>query len=190
MSSQQGVTQLLAEATAGDQGALDVLFERVYGELRALAGNYLQNEREGHTLQATALVHEAYLRIVGQQNIEWQNRAHFFSIAAKVMRNILVDSARAHRADKRGGGTPKISLEDAVSFATEHNVDLVALDEALNRLAEIDSQRSKIVELRYFGGFTIEETASILDLSVNTVSRKWETAKLWLHGQLDSTQHA
>jgi|ERR1051326_4177115 RNA polymerase sigma factor (TIGR02999 family) len=181
---QTGVTQLLLQASAGDQKAVDALFERVYGELRGLAKSYLLDERRDHTLQATALVHEAYLRLVGAEQIEWQNRAQFFSIAAQVMRHILVDHARRHTAEKRGGGEPKLSLDEAISFAEERNVNLVALDDALKTLSILDEQQSRIVELRFFGGLSIKEIASVLDISETTVSRKWNSAKLWLHDQI------
>jgi RNA polymerase sigma factor (TIGR02999 family) len=181
---QTGVTQLLLQASAGDHGAVDALFEKVYGELRGLARNYLRDERPDHTLQATALVNEAYLRLVGSAQIEWQNRAQFFSIAAQVMRHILVDHARRHAAEKRGSGEHKLSLDDAVSFAEERDVNLVALDDALKLLATLDEEQSRIVELRFFGGLEIKEIAAVLDISETTVSRKWNTAKLWLLEQL------
>jgi len=181
---QTGVTQLLLQASAGDQQAVDALFERVYGELRGLAKNYLRDERPDHTLQATALVHEAYVRLVGSDQIEWQNRAQFFSIAAQVMRHILVDHARRYSADKRGSGERKLSLDEAISFAAERDVNLVALDEALKALTLLDEEQSRIVELRFFGGLSIKEIASVLDISETTVSRKWNTAKLWLHDQI------
>ena len=181
---QTGVTKLLLQASAGDQQAVDALFERVYGELRGLAKNYLQDERTDHTLQATALVHEAYIRLVGSDRIEWQNRAQFFSIAAQVMRHILVDHARKHSADKRGSGERRLSLDEAVSFAEDRDVNLVALDDALKTLATLDEEQSRIVELRFFGGLSIKEIASVLDISETTVSRKWNTAKLWLHDQI------
>jgi len=183
-SPQTGVTQLLLQASAGDQQAVDALFERVYGELRGLAKNYLLDERPDHTLQATALVHEAYLRLVGSDQIEWQNRAQFFSIAAQVMRHILVDHARRHAADKRGSGERKLSLDEAISFAEERDVNLVALDDALKTLAALDDEQSRIVELRFFGGLSIPEIASVLGVSEKTVSRKWSSAKLWLHDQI------
>lgn len=175
---------MLLQASAGDQKAVDALFEKVYAELRGLAKNYLQNERPDLTLQATALVHEAYLRLVGTDRIEWQNRAQFFSIAAQVMRHILVDHARRHRAEKRGSGERKLSLDDAISFAEERDVNLVALDDALKTLSALDEEQSRIVELRFFGGLSIKEIASVLNISETTVSRKWNTAKLWLHEEL------
>ena len=181
---QTGVTELLLQASAGDQQAVDALFERVYGELRGLAKNYLQDERTDHTLQATALVHEAYLRLVGSEQIEWQNRAQFFSIAAQVMRHILVDHARRHQSEKRGSGERKLSLDEAISFAEERDVNLVALDDALKMLAELDEEQSRIVELRFFAGLSIKEVAAALDISEIAVSRKWSTAKLWLRKQM------
>ncbi len=184
MTSQTGVTQLLAEASSGDQVAVDALFESVYNELRRLAKDHLRDERPNHTLQATALVHEAYLRLVGGQQIEWQNRAQFFSIAAQVMRHILVDHARKYAAGKRGGGERKLSLDEAISFAEERDINLIALDDVLKTLASLDEEQSKIVELRFFGGLSIKEIAETLQISETTVSRKWSTAKLWLHNEL------
>lgn len=182
--AQQEITRLLQDASRGDEQAVGVLFERVYDELRVIARNYLRNERSDHTLQSTALVHEAYLRLVGSEQIEWQNRAQFFSIAAQVMRHILVDHARKHAAEKRGSGERKLSLDEAVSFAAERDVNLVALDDALKELATLDEEQSRIVELRFFGGLSIKEIASVLDISETTVSRKWTTAKLWLRDQI------
>jgi RNA polymerase sigma factor (TIGR02999 family) len=184
VSSQAEITQLLLEARSGSQTAVDALFEAVYVELRRMAKDYLRDERSDHTLQPTALVHEAYLRLVGGQPIEWQNRAQFFSIATQVMRHILVDHARKHTADKRGHGTGKLSLDDALDLAADRNIDLVALDDALVTLASLDEQQSKIVEFRFFGGLTIKEIAEILGVSEMTVSRKWKTARLWLHQQV------
>jgi RNA polymerase sigma factor (TIGR02999 family) len=178
------ITQLLAEASRGDQATVDALFEAVYIELRRMAKDYLRDERPDHTLQPTALVHEAYLRLMGGQEIVWQNRAQFFSIASQVMRHILVDHARKHTADKRGNGANKLSLDDAVDLAAARNVNLVALDEALVTLEALDEEQSKIVELRFFGGLTIREIAETLEISEMTVSRKWKTAKLWLHQQV------
>jgi RNA polymerase sigma factor (TIGR02999 family) len=185
-SSQTGITQLLADAGAGDQSALDALLPLVYDELRRLADHYLQQERPDHTLQATALVHEAYLRLVDQTSISWQNRAHFFSVAAQVMRHILVDHARSHTAQKRGGGLTKLSLDEAVSFFEERDVNLVALDEALNELALLDPQQARIVELRFFGGLTIEEVAEVLKVTEGAVRYDWRIAKAWLHRTLSA----
>jgi RNA polymerase sigma factor (TIGR02999 family) len=163
----------------------DALFEAVYVELRRLASRYLRDERPDHTLQATALVHEAYLRLLGGEPIEWQNRAQLFSIASQVMRHILVDHARRHAAKKRDHGAIRLSIDEAVDVAAEQHVDLVALDDALTSLAVLDPEQSRVVELRYFGGLSIPEIAAILGVAEITVSRRWKTAKLWLHNALD-----
>jgi RNA polymerase sigma factor (TIGR02999 family) len=184
MPPQSGITQLLEEVRQGEQAALAELLPLVYGELRRLAGHYLRGERPDHTLQATALVHEAYLQLVGQTSIEWQNRAHFFSVAAKVMRHILVDHARGHRAEKRGGGGLRLSLDEAVSFYEERDLSLVALDEALGRLARLDERQARVVELRFFGGLTTEEIAEVLKVSTDAVRYDWRMAKAWLHRAL------
>lgn len=153
----------------------------VYGELKRLAASYLQRQRADHTLQPTALVHEAYMKLIDASQISWQDRAHFFAVAAQTMRNILVDHARAAAADKRGGGAQKIELSDAVGFSNrQEDVDLIALDDALNKLAEQDAQQSRIVELRFFGGLTVEETAEVLKISPATVKREWAMARSWL----------
>src|SRR5687767_11776586 len=183
VTSQTNITQLLEEASRGDQKAVDALFEAVYVELRLLARDYLRDERPDHTLQATALVHEAYLRLVGGQII-WQNRAQFFSIAAQVMRHILVDHARKLSADKRGRRPGRVSLDDAIDLAAERNINFIALDDALKTLATLDAAQSRIVELRFFGGLTIKEISEMLQISEMAVSRKWKTAKLWLHNQM------
>jgi len=177
------VTQLLVELRKGDREALDKLLPLVYDELRRLADRYLRRERPDHTLQATALVHEAYLRLVSQ-NIPWQNRAHFFGVAAQMMRRILVDHARGHHAAKRGSGGVKLSLEDALELSYERAADIVALDDALNALAALDPQKSKIVELRFFGGLSIEETAEVLGIGSATVIRQWKLAKAWLYHEI------
>jgi RNA polymerase sigma factor (TIGR02999 family) len=181
MAQAHDVTKVLRELSDGDQDAPARLMPLVYDELRKLSQGYLQAERPDHTLQATALVHEAYIRLVDWQNVTWQNRAHFFAVAAQIMRRILVDSAREKSAQKRGGGLTRLSLDEAVSFAQEREVDLVALDDALNSLAKLDAAQSKIVELRFFGGLTIEETAEALSISPSTVKREWTLAKAWLH---------
>jgi len=181
MSRDHDVTEVLRKLSDGEQDAPARLMPLVYEELRKLSQGYLQDERSDHTLQATALVHEAYVRLVDWKNVTWQNRAHFFAVAAQVMRRILVDSAREKKAQKRGGGLTKLSLDEAVSFAQEREVDLVALDDALNSLAQLDAAQSKIVELRFFGGLTIEETAEALSISPATVKREWTLAKAWLH---------
>jgi len=185
--SQQDVTRLLVRLTEGDRGVLDELLPVVYGELRKLASSYLRRERVGHTLQPTALVHEAYMRLVDQTQVQWQNRAHFFGVAAQMMRRILVDHARAHEAEKRGGEFQKLSLDENIDVSGERDVNLVALDDALNLLAEIDPQKMKIVELRFFGGLSVEETAEVLGVSAPTVKRQWRMAKAWLYGQVKRT---
>lgn len=181
MSSTHDVTQVLRELSDGQESAPARLMPLVYRELRKLAAGYLQDERAEHTLQPTALVHEAYLRLVDWSNVTWQNRAHFFALAAQVMRHILVDYAREKQAQKRGGGWTRLALEDAVSFPQQREVDLVALDDALKELAQLDPMQSRIVELRFFGGLTIEETAEALRTSPATVKREWTLAKAWLH---------
>jgi len=189
MGQETGVTELLSEVSRGDQAAIDALFEKVYGELRALAGDYFRRERPDHTMQPTALVHEAYVRLVGSDHITWENRAHFFNVAAQVMRNIMVDHARKHGAEKRGSGK-KISLDEAISLSAEQNLDLVELDDALKQLALLDEQQGRIVELRFFGGLKLEEVAQVLGVSPATVSREWLKAKLFLKSQLSGSEHA
>jgi RNA polymerase sigma factor (TIGR02999 family) len=178
------VTQLLIRWSNGHREALTELTPLVYSSLRRLANHYFRSERPDHTLQPTGLVHEAYLRLIDQTGVRWQNRAHFFGIAANLMRQILVNDALSHRAAKRGGNAVKITLDEAVGVAKQQDMDLVALDEALSRLATLDSQQSRIVELRFFGGLTIEETAEVLRISPATVKREWATAKAWLHCSL------
>jgi len=183
---QQGVTELLVAWGQGDKAALDELMPVVYDELRRLAQSYLSRERPGHTLQTTALVHEAYLRLVDQRSVDWQNRAQFFGIAAQMMRRILINHAKERNAQKRQGYAKKVSLDDAVSFFEQRELDLLALDEALNGLAVLDPQQTQIVELRFFGGLTIEEVAEVLGLSPATIKREWDSAKLWLRRELSS----
>src|SRR5678816_4560223 len=178
--SPQEVTQLLADWGKGDRAALDKLLPLVHAELRRIAQRQMSQERPGHTLQATALVNEAYLKLAGQQGFDWQNRAHFFAVCAQVMRHVLIDHARAHARDKRGGGAVQVSLEEAAAFAGQPAEHFLALDEALKFLENVDPQKSKIVELRYFGGLSIEETAEVLDISPRTVRREWQRAKAWL----------
>ena len=170
--------------TKGDQQAASKLVPLVYDELRRLAGRYMRRERADHTLQATALVHEAYLKLVQHQSVDWQNRAHFFGIAAQVMRHILVDHARGHGREKRGAGQQFVSLEEALVFSPEKSVELLKLDESLQRLTKLDPRQGRIVELRFFGGLTVEETAHVLGISPKTVKREWSVAKAWLHGDL------
>ena len=167
-----------------DKPALDDLMPVVYDELHRLAQHYLSRERAGHTLQTTALVHEAYLRLVDQKSVNWQNRAQFFGIAAQMMRRILINHARERNAQKRHGYATKISLDDAVGLFEKRELDLVALDEALNELAALDPQQTQIVELRFFGGLTIEEVAEVVGISPATTKRDWDSAKLWLRRQL------
>jgi len=178
------VTQLLIEWSNGDKAALDKLMPLIHEELRRLAHHYMSRERSGHTLQTTALVNEAYLRLVNRKGVHWQNRAHFFAIAAQSMRSILVDHARSLAYAKRGGGAPKISLDEAMIVSQERAAEVVALDEVLKELASFDPQQSRIVELRFFGGLTIEETAEVLELSPATIKREWSTAKAWLYHEL------
>jgi RNA polymerase sigma factor (TIGR02999 family) len=182
-SERNEVTRLLRNLNAGDPQAAEALVPVVYSELRKLAAHYLKAERPGHTLQATALVHEAFLKLVGQET-EWQNRNHFFAIAANVMRRILVDYARGHRAEKRGGSADKVSLDDAFVFARERPAEFIALDEALEELARVDGRRAKVVEMRFFGGLSNEEIAVILGVHTNTVLRDWNLARAWLKARL------
>jgi RNA polymerase sigma factor (TIGR02999 family) len=180
----QDVTRLLARWGQGDREALDQLTPLVYNELRRLAKAYLRRERPDHTLEGTALVHEAYLRLIDQRQVEWKSRNQFFGLAAELIRRILVDHARARVAAKRGGGNFKLSLDDAIAPPQEKDLDLVALDDALQSLARADAQQSRIVELRYFGGLTIEETAEILDISPATIKRDWVMAKAFLKREM------
>jgi RNA polymerase sigma factor (TIGR02999 family) len=179
------ITRLLVEVKLGNKDALGKLLPLVYGELRRLAGHYLRAERIGHTLQPTALVHEAYLRLVGQDRAGWQNRAQFMGIAAQLMRRILVDYARRRGADKRGGIPVKVDL-DGLDFGTDARQleEILAVDEALGRLSELDPQQGRVVELRYFGGLTVEEVAEALEISTRTVKRDWAMAMAWLRGEL------
>ena len=182
--SRKDVTDLLIEWSEGNQEALNKLMPLVYDELRRLASRYLRNERTGHTLQTTALVHEAYLKLVDQKNTSWENRVQFFAAAAQMMRHILVDYARNRRAFKRGGDYCRLSLDEAIISSEEKSPDLLTLHEALNNLAAIDAQQSRVVELRVFGGLTVEETAEALGISPRTVKREWSMAKAWLHKQI------
>lgn len=179
------ITQLLQDWSAGRQDALDQLLPYVYDELRRQASRYLRRERPDHTLQATALIHEAYFKLIDQREVQWQNRAQFFGIAAQAMRRILVDHARTRKREKRGGDGVKLQLDDAVNVSDkERSLDLVALDEALDRLAGFDERQARVVELRYFSGMTEEDTAHVLGVSPATVRRDWSLAKAWLHRQL------
>ncbi|HXI90683.1 MAG TPA: sigma-70 family RNA polymerase sigma factor [Blastocatellia bacterium] len=185
-SSPDEVTRMLIEWSNGDRGALDKLIPLVYGELRQIAAGVLRRERSDHTLQPTALVHEAYLRLIDQRNVNWQNTAHFFAIAAQAMRRIIVDHARRHNAVKRGGDNLKVELEEARSQPGPLDVDVLKLDDALTALAAFDPQQSRIVELRFFGGLSIEETAEVIGISPATVKRDWSMAKAWLHREMET----
>jgi RNA polymerase sigma-70 factor, ECF subfamily len=184
-SNTPDVTALLAAWKDGDAAALDTLLPVIYSELHRLAHHYMQQEAPGHTLQTTALVHEAYLRLVRQQDVTWQNRAHFFAASAQAMRHILVDMARTRGRQRRGGGTQRLALDEALIFSPERAAELVALDDALLALAQLDERKSRIVELRFFAGLTTEETAEVLKISHATVEREWQRAKAWLSTQLD-----
>lgn len=184
ISSSKDLTRLLLAWSNGDERALDKLTPLVYDELRRLARRYLRRERSGHSLQATALVHEAFIRLIDQQQTPWESRLHFFGIAAQLMRQILVEHARSRQAAKRGGGALRLSLSQAGAIFPDPDVDLVALDDALNLLARIDPQKSRLVELRFFSGLTIEETAEALGVSPATVIRQWRLAKAWLYREI------
>lgn len=186
-ASPQEVTQLLIDWRGGDQAALDRLMVLVYDELHALARRYMKQERGEHTLQTTALVNETYLKLVGGQSPDWQNRAHFFGVAAQVMRHLLVDHARSKRSARRGGSTLRITLDEDIAAAPGESVDLLALDEVLDRLDAIDERKRRIVELRYFSGLSVEETADVLGLSVITIKREWLKAKAWLYRELNQS---
>ncbi len=182
--SSNQVTKLLRGWRAGESTVPDELLPLVYDELRRVAHHYLRNERPGHTLQSTALVHEAYLRLVGQGQPKWESRAHFFAVAAQLMRQILVDYARRHRASKRGSGICMLALDEAVSLPQRKGVDVVALDDALNTLAELDPRQSRVVELRFFAGLSLEETSEVMGIATATVQRDWTTARAWLHREI------
>ena len=178
------VTQLLLDWSEGNQEALDNLMPLVYRELRRLAHRHLAKEHRGNSLQTTDLVHEAYLRLVDQHRVHWQNRAHFYGVASQLMRRILVDQARRRKRAKRGGGALLVTLDQAMPVSRQSEVDMLALDEALAKLAEIDSRKARIVELRFFGGLAVDETAAFLNVSEVTVMRDWRMAKAWLHREL------
>jgi RNA polymerase sigma factor (TIGR02999 family) len=184
MGNAKDITEILHSWSSGDRAAADELFPLVYDELRRLAHSYLRQERAGHTLQPTALVNEAYLRLVDQTRVNWQNRSHFYGIAAQMMRRILVDHARARATDKRGGAAARLSLEAANISVEQDATDLIALDEALTSLAKFDERKSRVVELLYFGGLENKEAAEVLGISEKTVQRDWKMAKLWLYREL------
>ena len=183
------ITLLLKQWQGGDEDALESLMPLVYSELKRLAGSYLRRERPDHTLQSAALVNEAYLRLVDQTQISWQNKAHFFGIAAQMMRRILVDHARSHKAVKRGAGLPALALDEAVVRAQNQSIDLLGLHQALGKLEKIDPQQSKIVELRFFGGLSIEDTANVLGVSPATVKRDWAAARAWLYREVGARRN-
>ncbi len=186
--SRTDVTILLAELAKGNQEAASELVPLVYEEMRRLAGRYMRRERTNHTLQATALVHEAYLKLVEQRS-DWQSRAHFFGVAAQVMRHILIDHARGHVRAKRGGAKEAVALDEALVFSEEKSAELLAVDDAMQRLAKLDPRQSKVVEMRFFGGLTVEETAEALGISPITVKRDWRLARAWLYGELERQGH-
>lgn len=183
------ITQLLLAWSKGDRGALDRLFPLVYAELRRIAKSYMRKERAGRTLQTTALIHEAYLRLIDAGQIEWRNRAHFFGVAARAMRQILVEMARERGCQKRGGGERRVSLDEAMVIGAGLDEDLVALDEALGALAQLDARKAQVVEMRFFGGLTEEEIAAALDVSPETVRRDWRLARSWLRRKLSEGQN-
>jgi RNA polymerase sigma factor (TIGR02999 family) len=178
------VTQLLLDLTGGNRSAVDELMPLVYQELKRIAGGQLRNERPGHTLQATALVHEAYLKLVDQRAVSWQNRAHFFGVAAQVMRRILLDHAKGKQRDKRGGKLQHTVLDEGLVVSEDRSSDLVLIDEALTRLEKLDPRQAKVVELRFFGGLSVEETAEAMGISAPTVKREWAMARAWLYREL------
>ncbi|HEV8486687.1 MAG TPA: sigma-70 family RNA polymerase sigma factor [Blastocatellia bacterium] len=183
--SQRQVTQLLLDWREGDQEALNRLIPLVHQELKRLARHYMRRERAGHTLQTSALVNEAYIQLIDYKRVQWKDRSHFLAVAAQVMRRILIDYARNRQSLKRGAGARKVSLDEAATLADERAAEMIALDEALTSLAELDPRKSRIVELRYFGGLEIEETAQVIGISPATVKREWNSARLWLHREIN-----
>ena len=182
--STQGVTEMLIKLSEGKRGVVDELLPIIYDELKRIAANYLRRERPDHTLQPTALVNEAYMKMIDITQVSWQNKAHFLGVAANQMRRILVDHARQHNAQKRGGEFHILTLNEEIDASDEQRSDLIALDDALTELSRMDETKARIVELRYFGGLTMEEVAEVLDVSVITVKRHWKMAKAWLYGEL------
>jgi RNA polymerase sigma factor (TIGR02999 family) len=183
------ITQLLSAWSNGDQKALDKLIPLVYEELHRLAARYMRRENPGHTLQTSALVNEAYIKLIGQKNVRWQNRAHFFGIAAQLMRRILVDHARTHGALKRGAGASKLPLDETAIVALDRSTDFILIDDALKNLAQIDPSKSRIVEMRFFGGLTTEEIAEVEKVSPSTIEREWRKAKAWLYREINHITH-
>ena len=177
-------TRLLRAWAGGDREALDRLTPRVYGELRRMAGNFMQNERPGRTIQTTALVHEAYLRLIDVDNIEWEHRAHFFAVCAQIMRRILLEGARKRATSKRGGGLPQVNLDQIPDVGSGRARELIALDNALDRLSTADPRKAQVIELRFFGGLTVDETAAVLKVSPDTVTRDWRSARAWLLSEI------
>ena len=186
----QEITQLLMNWSQGDKAALDQLVPLVYPELRRLAKRHMDREDPAHTLQTSALINEAYLKLVDQQNVEWQNRAHFFAVSAQVMRHILVDHARTRNYAKRGGGAPKLPLDEAAALTEQRAGQLIALDDALRDLSALDARKSQIIELRFFGGLSLDETAEVMKISPSTVQREWRAAKAWLHHTMTKTDES
>jgi RNA polymerase sigma-70 factor (ECF subfamily) len=183
-SESHEITERLIAWNNGEDAARDDVINAVYKELRRMADRYLRQENPGHSLQPTALVHEAYLRLLDQTQVTWQNRAHFFGVAAQMMRRILVDHARTKHRDKRGGSVPTLSLEEALNVGRDKPADLLELDEALKRLADIDPRKSQVIELRFFGGLSVEESAEVLEVSPQTILRDWKLGKAWLYREL------
>jgi RNA polymerase sigma factor (TIGR02999 family) len=182
-------TQLLRAWANGDQGALEQLTPRVYDELRRIAGHFMKDERSGRTIQTTALVHEAYLKLIDVTNVDWQHRAHFFAISAQIMRRILLDRARRRVAAKRGGATPRVTLDEVPDIGSGRARELIALDDALNALANVDPRKARVIELRFFAGLSVEETAEVLKVSSDTVNRDWRLARAWLLAELRDPQN-
>jgi RNA polymerase sigma factor (TIGR02999 family) len=182
-------TQLLRAWASGDRGALEQLTARVYDELRRIAGNVMQDERPGRTIQTTALVHEAYLKLIDVTNVDWQHRAHFFAVSSRIMRRILLDRARRRVAAKRGGATPRVNLDEVPDIGSGRTRELIALDDALNALEKIDPRKAQVVELRFFAGLSVEETAEVLKVSSDTVMRDWRLARAWLLAELGDAQN-
>jgi len=177
-------TELLRAWANGEPAALEQLTPRVYRELRRIAGHFMRNERPGRTIQATALVHEAYLRLIDVTNVDWQHRAHFFAVSARIMRHILLDAARSRAAAKRGGNQPRVNLDEIPDLSSRRGSELIALDDALKALAAVDSRKARVIELRFFGGLSVEETAVVLKVSPDTVMRDWRLARAWLLREL------
>jgi RNA polymerase sigma-70 factor (ECF subfamily) len=182
-------TQLLRAWASGDQDALERLTPRVYGELRRIAGHFMRDERAGKTIQTTALVHEAYLKLIDVSNVDWQHRAHFFAVSAQVMRHILLDRARRRVAAKRGGAAARVNLDEVADIGSGQARELIALDDALNALTKVDPRKARVIEMRFFAGLTVEETAEVLQVSSDTVKRDWRLARSWLLAELGDPRH-